>query len=572
MDIGLRTPNKQNRPSLGELFTPKLITVLREGYGRDGFRADAIAGLTVAIVALPLSLAIAIGAGVGPERGLYTAIVGGFLISLLGGSRFQIGGPAAAFIGLVALTAQRHGLDGLLLATAIAGLLLIVIGALQLGTYVKYIPYPVTVGFTAGIAVIIVVTQLRELLGLTLIEDPAETVPKLFAVWNAIGTINSATVALSAVSIAAILIVRRLRPEWPSLLFSVLLAALLTFGLQLDVETIGSRFGALPSGLPVPAVPALSWEKVRAVLPDALAIAVLGAIESLLSAVVADGMTGRRHRSNSELVAQGIGNVAAAAFGGVPVTGTIARTATNIRAGARGPIAGMLHAFYLLLFLLFAMPLVAYIPLAALAGVLVVVAWSMADKAEFALLLRASRADALILLATFLLTIFYDLLTGIGVGVVLGSFLFLHRMAETVEVEGDPKFIRDDVADSSNGRGRYEGPMSQDVMVYRISGAFFFGATARVNVILDRVVHPPRVFVLDFSEVPFIDITAAAALERFVKRLHKAGTEVYFAGVRPHVRHAFTLPGLRGRAVRYAPNLERALEAARSFLSTTERA
>jgi SulP family sulfate permease len=342
--------------------------------------------------------------------------------------------------------------------------------------------------------------------------------------------------------------------------------------LQLDVETIGSRFGALPSGLSVPAVPALSWEKVRAVLPDALAIAVLGAIESLLSAVVADGMTGRRHRSNSELVAQGIGNVAAAAFGGVPVTGTIARTATNIRAGARGPIAGMLHAFYLLLFLLFAMPLVAYIPLAALAGVLVVVAWSMADKAEFALLLRASRADALILLATFLLTIFYDLLTGIGVGVVLGSFLFLHRMAETVEVEGDPKFIRDDVADSSNGRGRYEGPMSQDVMVYRISGAFFFGATARVNVILDRVVHPPRVFVLDFSEVPFIDITAAAALERFVKRLHKAGTEVYFAGVRPHVRHAFTLPGLRGRAVRYAPNLERALEAARSFLSTTERA
>jgi SulP family sulfate permease len=571
MNSTLRAPGSRDEPSLTELFTPKLVTVLREGYGADGLRADAIAGLTVAIVALPLSLAIAIGAGVNPERGLYTAIIGGFLISALGGSRFQIGGPAAAFIGLVALTAQRHGLDGVLLATAMAGLILLAIGLLRLGTYVKYIPYPVTVGFTAGIAVIIIVTQLRDLLGLTLAEDPAETGPKLVAVWNAIVTISPVTIAISALSVATILIVRRYRPEWPSLLIAVLLAAVLTFVLQLDVETIGSRFGALPSGLPVPTLATLSWAKAHAVLPDALAIALLGAIESLLSALVADGMTGRRHRSNCELVAQGVANIAAAAFGGVPVTGTIARTATNIRAGARSPVSGMLHAFYLLLFLLFAMPLVAYIPLAALAGVLVVVAWSMADKAEFALLLRASRADALILLATFLLTIFYDLLTGIGVGVVLGSFLFLHRMAETVEVEGDPKFIRDDVPDTSDGRERYEAPLSEDVMVYRISGAFFFGATARVNVIFDRVVHPPRVFVLDFSEVPFIDITAAAALERFVKRLHKAGTEVYFAGVRPHVRHAFTLPGLRGRAVHYAANVERAVEAARSFLSTTER-
>jgi SulP family sulfate permease len=562
MNAPLPAAPGRSEPTFADLFTPKLVSILREGYGVGGLRADAIAGLTVAIVALPLSMAIAIGAGISPERGLYTAIVGGFLISLLGGSRFQIGGPAAAFISLVALVVARHGYDGLVLATMIAGTIMMLVGFLRLGTYVKYIPYPVTVGFTAGIAVIILVTQLRDLFGLRLADEPAEFVPKVAALWGAIGSVNPVTVALSAFSIATILIVRRYRPNWPSLLIAVVLAAVLTAGLQLDVETIGTRFGAIASGLPAPAIPPFSMEKIRAVLPDAIAIALLGAIESLLSAVVADGMTGRRHRSNCELVAQGVGNFAAAACGGMPVTGTIARTATNIRAGARGPVAGMFHSLYLLLFVLFAMPLVAYIPLAALAGVLVVVAWSMADKTEFALLLRTSRADAAVLLATFLLTIFYDLLTGIGTGVVLGSFLFLHRMAESVEIEGGPKLVREDVSDSVNGRGAYTGQVPRDIMVYRISGAFFFGATARVNLILDRVVTPPRVFILDFADVPFIDITAAAALERFVHRLHKAGTKVYFAGVRPHVRRSFALPGLRGRAVHYVASVERALQAA----------
>jgi SulP family sulfate permease len=313
--------------------------------------------------------------------------------------------------------------------------------------------------------------------------------------------------------------------------------------------------------MPTPALPTFSLEKIQAVAPDAVAIAILGAIESLLSAVVADGMSGRRHRSNSELVAQGVGNVAAAVSGGMPVTGTIARTATNIRAGARGPVAGIMHSLYLLVFVLVAMPLVAYVPLAALAGVLVVVAWGMADKAEFALLLRTSVADAVVLLSTFLLTVFVDLLTGIGVGVLLGSFLFMHRMAEAIDVQGGARFVRDDVSDEENGRPAYRGQiMPADVMVYRISGAFFFGATARVNIMLDRVVHPPRVFVLDFSDVPFIDITASAALERFVHRLHKAGTKVYFAGVRPNVRRAFGLPGLRGRSVHYVASVEKALE------------
>jgi SulP family sulfate permease len=555
----------RSEPSFADLFTPKLITVFREGYGLDGLRADAIAGLTVAIVALPLSMAIAIGAGLGPERGLYTAIVGGFLISFLGGSRFQIGGPAAAFIGLVAVTVSRHGYDGLMLATLLAGLLLIAIGFLRLGTYVKYIPYPVTVGFTAGIAVIILITQVRDLFGLKLAHEPPETLHKVEALWQAIGTINPVTVGLSVFSVAAIVILKRLRPDWPTLLIAVAAATLIAYFFGLNVETIGSRFGAIQSGMPAPALPTFSLEKIRAVAPDAVAIAILGAIESLLSAVVADGMSGRRHRSNSELVAQGIGNAAAAVTGGMPVTGTIARTATNIRAGARGPVAGMMHSLYLLIFVLVAMPLVAYIPLASLAGVLVVVAWGMADKAEFGLLLRTSLADAVVLLATFLLTVFFDLLTGIGVGVLLGSFLFMHRMAEAIDVEGGAKLVRDDVADDENGRPAYRGQMMPgDVMVYRISGAFFFGATARVNLILDRVVNPPRVFILDFTDVPFIDITASAALERFVKRLHKAGTEVVFAGVRPHVRRAFGLPGLRGRSVRYVSSVDKALEGARS--------
>jgi SulP family sulfate permease len=551
----------RSEPTFADLFTPKLITVLREGYGLDGLRADAVAGLTVAIVALPLSMAIAIGAGLGPERGLYAAIVGGFLISLLGGSRFQIGGPAAAFIGLVALTVQRHGYDGLMLATLMAGGLLLVIGFLRLGTYIKYIPYPVTVGFTAGIALIILVTQVRDLFGLTLTNDPPETLHKVEALWHGLGTINWVTVGLSIFSVATIVLLRRLRPNWPTLLIAVAAATLITYFFGLPVETIGSRFGAIQSGMPSPALPTFSLEKIQAVAPDAVAIAILGAIESLLSAVVADGMSGRRHRSNSELVAQGVGNVAAAVSGGMPVTGTIARTATNIRAGARGPVAGIMHSLYLLVFVLVAMPLVAYVPLAALAGVLVVVAWGMADKAEFALLLRTSVADAVVLLSTFLLTVFVDLLTGIGVGVLLGSFLFMHRMAEAIDVQGGARFVRDDVADEENGRPAYRGQiMPADVMVYRISGAFFFGATARVNIMLDRVVHPPRIFVLDFSDVPFIDITASAALERFVHRLHKAGTKVYFAGVRPNVRRAFGLPGLRGRSVHYVASVEKALE------------
>lgn len=554
-------------PGFRELFLPKLVTVLGEGYGLKDVRADALAGLTVAIVALPLSMAIAIATGVSPERGLYTAIVGGFLISLLGGSRFQIGGPAAAFIALIAMTVERHGYDGLVLATAMAGLMMITVGLLRLGTYIKYIPFPVTVGFTAGIAVIIVASQIRDLAGLRIAHEPAEFLPKIKAIVAALGTVSGTTVAVAAGAIATIVIIRKLRPTWPALLIAVTAATAAVFVFGLPVETIGARFGAIPAGLPFPSLPAVTLDKALAVLPDAAAIALLGSIESLLSAVVADGMTGRRHRSNCELVAQGVGNIASVTFGGIPVTGTIARTATNIRAGARGPVAGMFHAAYLLIFVLFAMPLVAYIPLASLAAVLVVVAWSMADKADFAMLLRVSRADAAVLLATFLLTIFVDLLTGIAAGVVIGSLVFVHRMAQTVQVEGKGQaLIADDRPDSENERARFDKmDIESDVIVYRISGAFFFGATSQVGIILDRVVGKPRVFILDFSEVPFIDITAARALGTFVAKLRRHKTVVLLANVKPILRRPLTHGGLVKPHVRYVKDVQTGLAEARQL-------
>lgn len=553
------------KPTFAELFTPKLVTILREGYGWPQFRADAIAGLTVAIVALPLSMAIAIGSGLSPDKGLYTAIVGGFLISALGGSRFQIGGPAGAFIVLIATIVERQGYDGLVLATLMAGGMMLAVGFLQLGTYIKYIPFPVTVGFTAGIAVIIFASQIKDLLGLDIAKEPAALVPKIAAIAGSIHTLKPATVCLALLAIAIILVLRRLRPKWPGLLIAVSVTALATYLFQLDVATIGTRFGGVPRTLPSPSLPPFDWAKIQAVFPDAIAIALLGAIESLLSAVVADGMTGRKHRSNCELVAQGAANMAAVTFGGMCVTGTIARTATNIRAGAHGPVSGMLHALYLLVFMLVAAPLASYIPLASLGAVLAIVSWNMAEKEEFWGLLRASWGDAAVLLATFLLTIFSDLTIAIAVGVTLGSFLFLHRMAEAVEVETGRPVVAGDQADSHGlSRTAYDPhALGRDVVVYRISGAFFFGATATVSAVLNRIGERPKVFVLDFSDVPLVDSTAAKALEGFVEKLAHSGTRVYFVGAGKPIRRTLLIAGLRKPLVRYASTAEDALSHAR---------
>src|SRR6202050_3597562 len=531
MNIAGQRMHRAHRPTFAELYVPKLITVLREGYGPANFRADVIAGLTVAIVALPLSMAIAIASGVTPDRGLYTAVVGGFIVSLLGGSRFQVGGPAGAFIVLVSLTAERHGVDGVILATAMAGVFLIAAGLLRLGTYIKFIPYPVTVGFTAGIAAIISASQLRDLFGITLTtKEPGEFVPKLEVLARSLHTANLSAVAVAAVSIAIIVVLKRLRPHWPGILIAVVVAALASWALALPLETIGTRFGGIPRELPWPAWPVFSLEKAQAVLPDAISFALLGAIESLLSAVVADGMTGRRHRSNCELVGQGFANIGSALFGGICVTGTIARTATNVRAGARGPISGMLHSVFLLLFMLIAAPLASYIPLAALASVLVVVAWNMAEKQEFATLIRSSRGDATVLLATFLLTVFRSLTEGILVGFALGAVLFINRMAQMTGIEAGGPLVPADQADGGDGdRVPYDSQLAADpdVLVYRITGAFFFGAASTVGAVLDSLADTRKAFVVDFAAVPFLDSTAANAMSRVAAKAKRQGIRLF---------------------------------------------
>src|SRR5580692_2859722 len=562
MSIASERARQTHQPTFAELYSPKLLTVLREGYRLPDFRADVMAGLTVAIVALPLSMAIAIASGVTPDRGLYTAVIGGFIVSLLGGSRFQIGGPAGAFIVLVALTAERHGVDGVILATAMAGVFLVAAGLLRLGTYIKFIPYPVTVGFTAGIAVIIFASQIKDLFGITLSgKEPGEFVPKLEALAGGLHTARISAVAVAAVSIAIILVLRKLRPHWPGILIAVVVAAFATWALSLPVETIGTRFGGIPRQLPWPAWPSFSLAKAQAVLPDAIAFALLGAIESLLSAVVADGMTGRRHRSNCELVAQGFANIGSALFGGICVTGTIARTATNIRAGARGPISGMLHAIFLLLFMLIAAPLASYIPLAALAAVLVVVAWNMAEKHEFATLIRSSRGDALVLLATFLLTIFRDLTEGILVGFALGAVIFINRMAEMTGVEADAPLVIPDKADDGDDRGPYDSGLAvdPDVLVYRITGAFFFGAASAIGGVLDGIADKRKAFVVDFAAVPLLDSTAANAMGRVAAKAHRQGIQLFITGASPAVRRALMTHGVSPPRARYRETIARAI-------------
>jgi SulP family sulfate permease len=424
-----------NGAATAHLYRPKLITTFSEGYTVGKFRKDLLAALTVAIVALPLSMAFAIASGVSPERGLYTTIIGGFLVSALGGSRYQIGGPAGAFIVLVAATVAKFGVPGLLLTVLLSGVMLTFLGLSRLGSVIRHIPHAVTVGFTCGIAIVILASQLKDLGGLTLTTaEPGLLLPKLAVLAKALPTLNPAAFGIAVVVAALIFLQRRLKPNWPGMLLAVIAASIAAWLLHLPVATIGSRFGDLPRGLPMPALPPVTIPLVLQLLPTALSFTLLGGVESLLSAKVADSMTGRRHRSNMELVAQGIANIASALFGGISVTGTIARTATNVRAGATSPLSGIMHALFVLLFLLVAAPLASFIPLSALAGVLVVVCWNMADKAEFMSLLR-NWPSAIVLLATFGLTLLRDLTTGIVAGCVLAVLFAVFRAGVPEEGE-----------------------------------------------------------------------------------------------------------------------------------------
>ena len=550
------------QPTFAELFTPKLVTVFREGYSFANFQADVTAGLTVAIVALPLSMAIAIGSHATPAQGLYTSIVGGFLVSMLSGSRFQIGGPAGAFIVLVAATVTQHGMDGLILATILSGVMLTAVGYLRLGAYIKFIPYPVTVGFTAGIAVTIFSTEIKPLLGLSFTgAEPGPLVEKLPFLWSKLSTLSPSALGLSLASIALLAGLRAWRPRWPAMLIVVALAGLATALLKLPIDTIGSQFGGIPRNLPLPALPHFGLAKIQAVLPNAISFTLLGAIESLLSAVVADSMTGRRHRSNCELVGQGIANIASGLFGGICVTGTVARTATNVRAGARSPISGIAHSLFLVLFILVAAPLASYIPLAALAAVLAMVCWNMFERDAFAMLVRASRADAAVLLATFGLTLFRGLTEGIVVGFALGSVLFIHRMSQTTALETHvPPVAEEDVPDGASGAA-YDETVRQDptVVVYRISGAFFFGAAVAIGAVLERIGEAQRNLIIDFSAVPFVDSTGAKTIEGLAHKAAQRGVSVTLTGMSEGVRRELAAQGARRPLVNKAPSIDQAL-------------
>ncbi len=516
------------------LFVPKSVTVLRQGYGLADFRHDTVAGLTVAIVALPLAMALAIASGATPQAGLITAVVAGFLISALGGSRFQIGGPTGAFVVIVYGVIAAHGYDGLLMATLMAGLILIIAGFARIGTLIKYIPDPVTVGFTAGIAAIILASQVKDFLGLEAANVPADFIPKLGSLWQARGTFNLSAVMMGGGCLAAIWLLRRYAPRIPGFLVVTAGAAAAALALQLPVETIGSRFGAISAALPVPNFAFWSWEKAQAVLPSALTIALLSGVESLLSAVVADQMTGRRHRSNVELVAQGVANVASSAVGGLPATGAIARTATNIRSGARSPVAGMAHAVFLLVFMLALAPLMRFVPLAALAAILVVVAFNMAEIRRFRVIFNTSPGDRAVLVATFALTVLVDLTVAIEVGMVLAAFVFMHRMSKLATVEGGAPVIEGDRDDFARDAAPYD-PNGADEAVITFRGPLFFGSASTLKDTLDQIGVRKQRYVLKFGETPMVDPTGAFALGAFIERLLRDGSSVTISGANAHV-------------------------------------
>ncbi|MDD8022580.1 MAG: SulP family inorganic anion transporter [Paracoccaceae bacterium] len=536
----------QDLPRPREPLTPLLLSALREGYGAGRLRADAVAGMTVAIVALPLSMAIAIASGVGPERGLFTAIVGGFLVACFGGSRYQIGGPAGAFIVLVAACVAQTGIAGLVLATFLSGAMLAVLGLARLGSYIRFMPYPVTVGFTTGIGVIIFVSQVKDMFGLTLAGgEPGPILPKLEALWAARDSVTPMAVAVALATVVLIEAVKRFRPRWPSLLIGIAAVTAVSAGLGLPVETIASRFGELPRMLPTPALPDFSTQAIWAALPWAVSFTLLGAIESLLSAMVADGMSGTQHRSNMELVAQGLANMGAALVGGFCVTGTIARTATNVRAGAQTPVAGMLHAVFVLAVMLIAAPLAGYIPLAALAGLLAIVAWNMIERHEFAALTRASKGDALVLWVTFLMVVFRDLAEGIVLGFALGGLVFIRHMSEMTQLHEAPSGPHPD----PQGEGAQQ---PRDVVTYRLRGAVFFGSVARLGTVLDRIAQRPRAVLLDMSEVSFIDSTGARMVQTLGQTLARRGGELVIVGARADLAQNLRAQGVQAPQVRFA--------------------
>lgn len=568
-------------------YLPKSLVCLREGYGRDVFWNDLFAGMTVGVVALPLAMAFAVnsGPGVTPQMGLYTAIIAGFLVSLLGGSRVAVAGPTGAFMPILYSIVERHGLEGLAVATVMAGVILILMGISRLGSMIKFIPYPVTTGFTAGIAVIIFSSQMKDFFGLKMGNPPPEFVHKWAAYWDAFTEhfINPWATGIALGGLIVIVVLRRIAPRIPGTIVAVILAAMFVSVLQLDdtarwgeqaVETIGSKFGGVPRELPKPEwgiFRAFTWERIQTLIPEATTIALLASIESLLCCVVADGMIGGRHKSNVELVAQGVANIASVGFGGIAATGAIARTAVNVKSGGRTPLAGIVHSIFVLLCMLLLAPLASRIPMPVFASVLVVVAWNMSERDHFRHLLKAPGSDIVVLLTTFGLTVLLDLTVAVGVGMVLAALLFMKRMSEVTNVSA----LRAEIEEEGPEFPEISDPLAitlrdvpPEVEVYEINGPFFFGIADRLKDTLQDVEKPPRIFILRMRRVTAIDATAMHALGEFHDKCRRQGTILLLSGVHAQPMFAMTRYGLTERIGKenMLENIDDALNRAREIL------
>lgn len=528
---------------------PKLWTTLKQ-YSWEQAKKDVIAGIIVAIIALPLSIALAISSGVTPEKGLHTAIIAGFLISFLGGSRVQIGGPTGAFMVIVYGIVAEFGVDGLILATMMAGLIMIAMGWLKLGAIIKFIPYPIITGFTSGIAVTIFSSQIKDFFGLTMEKVPVEFLEKWHAYSQAFSTINLQALWVGGLALAILIFWPKITQKIPGAFVALIATSLLVRFLQLDVATIGSTFGQLSSQFPTPQLPQISFQRIQSLLPPAITIALLGSVESLLSAVVADGMIGGKHRSNMELIAQGVANMASGLFGGIPATGAIARTVANIKNGGRTPVAGMVHALVLLLIMVLFMPLAREIPLACLAAILMMVAYNMSEWREFLSLFRAPKSDIAVLLVTFFITVLFDLVIAIEIGMVLAAFLFMKRMADVAHVKiHDFDTAEDDEAlwetDSENlPEINNKAQQRAGIQVYEINGPFFFGATDLFLDSLTQLGYRTKILILDLKNVPAMDATALHAMERLFHTCKAQHIEVRFAGVQPQPMRVLSKAGL----------------------------
>ena len=561
-------------------LVPALFTCLKEGYTFKMLRSDLLAGLTVAIVALPLAMAMAVAAGASPDKGLVTAVVAGFFISALGGSRVQIGGPTGAFVVVIFDVISRYGLDGLIVASVMAGIILVIAGYARLGKLIRYIPYPVITGFTTGIAVTIASTQVKDFLGLQS-DAPAPFLEKWMVYLTHLNETSVYALGIGLLALFLIIGCKKLSPKIPAYLLAIVVVSLLAYFAQLPVETIGSRFPNLPTGLPTPTLPELSLEEVRELIPSAFTIAFLAGIEALLSAVVADAMTGQRHSLNQELVGQGVANIASGFFGGLPATGAIARTATNIKSGGKTPMSGIFHALCLLVFLYTIMDILAYIPMAGLAAVLFLVAWGMSDVKHFIQIAKISPSARTILFLTFALTVLVDLTVAIGVGVTFASLLFMRHMSKSVEIEPQMRLTEYDATDgewvnqaatAGNAGNPIYAPkdfvVPKGVAAFQINGPLFFGVASELSDRLKNQLVMPRILILRMRYMPYLDASGEASIESIIETCHEHKTFIIFAGLRKQPRALLDKAGIAAdKEAAFASDFGAALKMAQSLMA-----